>query len=41
MEKSKALENVKKHIEKKAWRDVLGIQGKAWERKRRRKRKSN
>jgi hypothetical protein len=33
MEKSKALDRVKKHIEKKAWRDVLGIQGKAWERK--------
>jgi hypothetical protein len=33
MEKSKAIENVKKHIEKKAWKDVLGIQGKAWERK--------
>jgi hypothetical protein len=33
MEKSKAFENVKKHIEKKTWKDVLGIQGKAWERK--------
>jgi hypothetical protein len=33
MEKSKALENVKKSVEKKTWRDVLGIQGKAWERK--------
>ena len=33
MQKSKALDKVKKQIEKKAWKDTLMIQGKAWERK--------